>query len=231
MIKITNLSKSYGPRKVLSNISFDFKEKGIYVIYGPSGSGKTTLLNCVAGLTGFSGSIQVNRQNIEALNDDDLSRLRLTTYGFVFQDFKLFETETVLANLLFPLDTLYSISKAQKIRKCRDLLALVGLPDKEKQNVNKLSGGEKQRVAIARSLINEPIVLLCDEPTGALDDVSGKAVLKLLEDIHNEGKTIVLVTHTKEIAQMANRIITMKNGKVISDEINEHIVKAEEVEW
>ena len=107
MIKITNLSKSYGPRKVLSNISFDFKEKGIYVIYGPSGSGKTTLLNCVAGLTDFSGSIQINRQNIEALNEDDLSRLRLTTYGFVFQDFKLFETETVLANLLFPLDTLY----------------------------------------------------------------------------------------------------------------------------
>ena len=92
MIRINNLSKSYDSRKVLKNISFDFKNKGIYVIYGPSGSGKTTLLNCIAGLTEFSGSIQVNRQNVETLNDDDLSHLRLTTYGFVFQDFKLFET-------------------------------------------------------------------------------------------------------------------------------------------
>ena len=214
MIKINNLSKSYGSRKVLSNISFDFKEKGIYVIYGPSGSGKTTLLNCIAGLTDFSGSIQVNNQNIEVLNDDDLSRLRLTTYGFVFQDFKLFETETVLANLLFPLDTLYSMSKSQKIRKCRDLLALVGLPDKEKQIVNKLSGGEKQRVAIARSLINDPTVLLCDEPTGALDENTGTEIMNILKKISKRA-IVIMVSHDQSLTkQYADVIIEMDNGSI-----------------
>ena len=214
MIRINDLSKSYDSRKVLKNISFDFKEKGIYVIYGPSGSGKTTLLNCIAGLTDFSGSIQVNRQNIETLNDDDLSRLRLTTYGFVFQDFKLFETETVLANLLFPLDTLYSISKSQKIRKCRDLLALVGLPKKEKQIVNKLSGGEKQRVAIARSLINDPLVLLCDEPTGALDEKTGTEIMDILKRI-SKRSIIIMVSHDQSLTRKyADVIIEMDNGEI-----------------
>ena len=223
MIRISNLSKSYDSRKVLKNISFDFKEKGIYVIYGPSGSGKTTLLNCIAGLTDFSGSIQVNRQNIETLNDDDVSRLRLTTYGFVFQDFKLFETETVLANLLFPLDTLYLISKSQKIRKCRDLLGLVGLPEKEKQIVNKLSGGEKQRVAIARSLINDPSVLLCDEPTGALDEKTGTEIMDILKRI-SKRSTIIMVSHDQSLTRKyADVIIEMDNGEIsnITNQRNE----------
>ena len=214
MIRINNLSKSYDSRKVLKNISFEFKEKGIYVIYGPSGSGKTTLLNCIAGLTDFSGSIQVNRQNIETLNDDDLSRLRLTTYGFVFQDFKLFETETVLANLLFPLETLYSMSKTQKLRKCRDLLALVGLPEKEKQIVNKLSGGEKQRVAIARSLINDPSVLLCDEPTGALDEKTGIEIMDILKKI-SKRSIVIMVSHDQTLTRKyADVIIEMDNGEI-----------------
>ena len=214
MIRINNLSKSYDSRKVLKNISFDFKNKGIYVIYGPSGSGKTTLLNCIAGLTDFSGSIQVNRQNVETLNDDDLSHLRLTTYGFVFQDFKLFETETVLANLLFPLETLYSISKSQKIRKCRDLLALVGLPEKEKQIINKLSGGEKQRVAIARSLINDPTVLLCDEPTGALDEKTGTEIMDILKRI-SKRSIVIMVSHDQSLTRKyADVIIEMNNGEI-----------------
>ena len=103
--------------------------------------------------------------------------------------------------------------------------------DKKEKFPRQLSGGQQQRVAIARALNKDSNILLCDEPTGALDDASGKAVLKLLEEIHNEGKTVVLVTHTREIAQMANRIVTMKNGQVVSDVINDHIVKAEEVEW
>ena len=214
MIKINNLSKCYDSRKVLKNISFEFKEKGIYVIYGPSGSGKTTLLNCIAGLTDFYGLIQVNRQNIETLNDDDLSRLRLTTYGFVFQDFKLFETETVLANLLFPLETLYSMSKSQKLRKCRDLLALVSLPEKEKQIVHKLSGGEKQRVAIARSLINDPSVLLCDEPTGALDEKTGIEIMDILKRI-SKRSTVIMVSHDQSLTRKyADVIIEMDNGEI-----------------
>lgn len=109
MIKLSNVTKRYDSRIVLNNINYEFPEKGISVIYGPSGSGKTTLLNCIAGLISFIGSIQVNHRNIENLNDNDLSQLRLSTYGFIFQDFKLFETETVISNLLFPLETLYSM--------------------------------------------------------------------------------------------------------------------------
>lgn len=116
-------------------------------------------------------------------------------------------------------------------KKAEFLLDRVGLLDKKNKFPRQLSGGQQQRVAIARALNKNSEILLCDEPTGALDDASGKAVLKLLEEIHDEGKTIVLVTHTREIAQMANRIVTMKNGKVVSDVLNDHIVKAEEVEW
>ena len=115
--------------------------------------------------------------------------------------------------------------------KAYSLLERVGLKGKEQKFPRQLSGGQQQRVAIARALNKYSEILLCDEPTGALDDASGKEVLKLLEEIHNEGKTIVLVTHTKEIAGMADRVITMKDGKVVKEEINEHVIKAEEVEW
>ena len=119
MIKIEKLNKKYDTRVVLKNINHQFQNTGISVIYGPSGSGKTTLLNCIAGLIHFDGSIQVDKQNIETLGDNDLSQLRLTSYGFVFQDFKLFENETVLANLLFPLETLNLLSPSIKKQKCR----------------------------------------------------------------------------------------------------------------
>lgn len=121
--------------------------------------------------------------------------------------------------------------RAAGIERALALLDRVGLADKKDKFPRQLSGGQQQRVAIARALNKDSDILLCDEPTGALDDASGKAVLKLIEEIHNEGKTIVFVTHTREIAQMANRVITMKDGKVISDVINENVVKAEEVEW
>ena len=216
MIKISNLTKNYGDRVVLKCLNHQFLEKGICVIYGPSGSGKTTLLNCLAGLTSFYGSIQVNRQNIETLNDDDLSQLRLTTYGFVFQDFKLFETETVITNLLFPLGTLFSISKKQKLRKCRDVLEIVGLQGKEKQVVNKLSGGEKQRVAIARALINDPSVILADEPTGALDEQNGTEIMKVLKKISKKA-LVIIVSHDKALTQKyANQIIEMDEGEIIN---------------
>ena len=216
MIKLTNVTKSYGPRAVLKCITHQFPEKGISVIYGPSGSGKTTLLNCIAGLISFYGSIQVNRQSIETLNDNDLSRLRLTTYGFIFQDFKLFESETVLSNLLFPLETLYSMSKKQKIRKCRDLLTLVGLENKEKQVVNKLSGGEKQRVAIARALINDPSVLLADEPTGALDEQNSIEIMKIIKKISKRA-LVIIVSHDQSLTRKyADEIIEMEEGAIVS---------------
>ena len=215
MIKLTNLTKKFDTRTVLNNISYEFPSRGISVIYGPSGSGKTTLLNCIAGLINYSGSIQVNYHNIENLNDNDLSQLRLSTYGFIFQDFKLFETETVISNLLFPLETLFSTKKEQKLRKCRDLLTLVGLEGKEKQIVNKLSGGEKQRVAIARALINDPSIILADEPTGALDEHNGLEIMNIIKKISKKS-LVIIVSHDQALTKKyADEIIEMDHGEIV----------------
>ena len=215
MIKITNLRKTYQDRTALSNINFEFPRTGLYIIYGASGSGKTTLLNCLSGLISFDGSVEIDHQTIETLSDNELSNLRLTSYGFVFQDFKLFENETVLANLLFPLETLNRSSNTIKYRKCLDLLGLVGLENKEKQIVNKLSGGEKQRVAIARALINDPKVLLADEPTGALDEKNGEEIMNILKTI-SQSSLVIIVSHDRELTRKyADCIIEMDEGKII----------------
>ena len=215
MIKVTNLSKRFKEREVLKSINFTFPKTGLCIIYGPSGSGKTTFLNCLAGLLPFEGNISLGHTNLENLNDNELSRLRLTNYGFIFQDFKLFENETVKANLLFPLDTIYSLSKDKKQRKCQDLLALVGLLDKEKQIVNKLSGGEKQRVAIARALINDPQVLLADEPTGALDEKNSFDIMNILKIISKKS-LVIIVSHDQDLTKRyADLIIEMDDGKIV----------------
>ncbi len=216
MIKLINVRKTYQNRVALSNISFTFPRHGLYIIYGASGSGKTTLLNCLSGLISFEGSIEIDHQNIETLSDNELSNLRLNSYGFVFQDFKLFENETVLANLLFPLETLNHLSNNIKYRKCLDLLALVGLEKKEKQIVNKLSGGEKQRVAIARALINDPKVLLADEPTGALDEKNGEEIMNILKSI-SKSSLVIMVSHDQDLTRRyADSIIEMDEGKNIN---------------
>ena len=214
MIKLVNVIKKYQSRVVLHNISHQFPQSGLCVIYGQSGSGKTTLLNCLAGLIPFEGSIEIGHQRIETLNDDEKSKLRLSQYGFIFQDFKLFENETVLTNLLFPLETLYQLSKDKKLRKCKDLLSIVGLDNKEKQIVNKLSGGEKQRVAIARALINDPSVLLADEPPGALDEKNSIEIMNILKTISRKSLVIV-VSHDQELTKKyADQIIEMENGEI-----------------
>ena len=214
MIKLTNVKKSYNQRHALININYEFPRTGLYIIYGPSGSGKTTLLNCLSGLISFEGSIDIDHQTIESLSDNELSDLRLTCYGFVFQDFKLFENETVIANLLFPLETLNHLANSIKLQKCRDLLALVGLEKKEKQIVNKLSGGEKQRVAIARALVNDPKVVLADEPTGALDEKNGKEIMTILKSI-SKSALVIVVSHDRDLTrQYADTIIEMEDGQI-----------------
>ena len=229
VIEAKHLVKTYGEGEglmyALNDVSVTVYEHDFLVILGGSGSGKSTLLNMIGAIDKVdSGEIIVNDRDIVKLNDKGLTLYRRNEVGFVYQFFNLINDVTVYQNV-----TLSPGSRNKE--KALSLLDRVGLLDKKDKFPRQLSGGQQQRVAIARALNKESNILLCDEPTGALDDTSGKAVLKLLEDIHNEGKTIVLVTHTREIAQMANRIVTMKNGKVISDEINEHIVKAEEVEW
>ena len=200
MIKIRNLFKNYQDKAVLKCLNYNFPSRGLCIIYGPSGCGKTTLLNCLAGLIPFNGTIEINKTRIESLSDNELSLLRLKKYGFVFQDFKLFENETVLENLLFPLETLYRFSKEKKKRKCQDLLTLVGLTNKDNQIVKKLSGGEKQRVAIARALINDPQVILADEPTGALDEKNSHDIMNILKIVARKSLVIV-VSHDVELTK------------------------------
>ena len=229
VIEARNLVKTYGEGEglmyALNDVSVTVYEHDFLVILGGSGSGKSTLLNMIGAIDKVnSGEIIVNNRDVVKLNDKGLTLYRRNEVGFVYQFFNLINDVTVYQNV-----TLAPGSRNKE--RALKLLDRVGLLEKKDKFPRQLSGGQQQRVAIARALNKESNILLCDEPTGALDDVSGKAVLKLLEDIHNEGKTIVLVTHTKEIAQMANRIVTMKNGKVVSDKINPHIVKAEEVEW
>ena len=228
MIKVNNLFKNFNTRSVLNGVNHVFPMKGLCIIYGPSGCGKTTFLNCLAGLISFNGSIEFNNQRLELLNDNELSQLRLKKYGFIFQDFKLFENETVLANLLFPLETLYHLSKEKKQRKCQDLLSLVGLDIKEKQIVNKLSGGEKQRVAIARALINDPEVILADEPTGALDEKNSIEIMNILKII-SQKSLVIMVSHDAELTKKyADQIIEMDEGEIVrienrtNDEENYH---------
>ena len=230
MIKLTNVRKAYQNRIALNNINYEFPRKGLCIIYGESGSGKTTLLNCISGLISFEGNIEIDHQNIETLNDEQLSNLRLSTYGFVFQDFKLFEGETVIGNLLFPLETLNHLPLDVKTQKCRDLLSLVGIENKEKQIVKKLSGGEKQRVAIARALVNDPKVLLADEPTGSLDEKNSVEIMEILKTISKKSLVIV-VSHDQELTKKyADQIIEMENGEIINivyqaqdDEIKRHL--------
>ena len=229
LIEARNLVKTYGEGEALTyalnDVSIKVYEHDFLVILGGSGSGKSTFLNMIGAIDNVnSGEIFVNGRDICKLNDKGLTLYRRNEVGFVYQFFNLINDITVFQNV-----TLAPGSRDKE--KAMSLLERVGLADKKDKFPRQLSGGQQQRVAIARALNKPSDILLCDEPTGALDDASGKAVLKLLEEIHNEGKTIVLVTHTREIAQMANRIITMKNAQVVKEEYNEHIVKAEEVEW
>ena len=206
-------------------MSINVYEHDFLVILGGSGSGKSTFLNMLGGIDKVeSGEILVNGQDIVKFNDKQLTLYRRNTIGFVYQFFNLINDITVYQNVVLA-------PGSRNKERAMALLERVELADKKDKFPRQLSGGQQQRVAIARALNKPSDILLCDEPTGALDDVSGKAVLKLLEDIHNEGKTIVLVTHTREIAGMANRIITMKNGQVVKEEYNDHVVKAEEVIW
>ena len=230
IVKAEHLMKSYGEGEALfyalNDVSIEVYEHEFLVILGGSGSGKSTLLNMMGGMDRVdSGSIIVNDKDITKMNSNELTIYRRDDVGFVYQFFNLINDITVFQNV-----TLAPKSGRNKERAMA-LLKAVGLEGKENKFPRQLSGGQQQRVAIARALNKDSNILFCDEPTGALDDASGKAVLGLLDEIHQQGKTIVLVTHTREIAQMANRVITMRDGKIVSETINEHPVKASEVMW
>ena len=229
LIETKNLIKTYGEGEgltyALNDVSVKIYEHDFLVIVGGSGCGKSTLLNMIGAIDKVdSGEIIVNGRDITKLNDKNLTLYRRNEIGYIYQFFNLINDITVLQNVIL------SPGSRDK-EKALQLLDRVELKDKIDKFPRQLSGGQQQRVAIARALNKDAEILLCDEPTGALDEASGRAVLKLLEDIHKEGKTIVLVTHTKEISSMANRIITMKDGKVVTDETNNNIKTVDEVSW
>jgi len=222
MIEFNDIAKSFASgaikTEVLKGVSFKVNKGEFVAIMAPSGTGKTTLLNILGCLMKASrGSYLFEEQDIETLNDDQLSEIRNKKIGFVFQTFNLLETTSALDNVLLPLvySNIYP-SDAQK--KAAQLLEAVGLNERMHYKPGELSGGQQQRVAIARALINDPAVILADEPTGNLDNASAEEIMGIFKSLHNQGRTIALVTHDLGVARQAGRIIFLKDGKVDKEE-------------
>lgn len=213
--------------KALDNASLTLEEGKFVVILGPSGTGKSTLLNMLGGLDSpTSGKIVVDGKDISTLNDNELAEYRASKVGFVFQFYNLIPTLTVYENVALVKEI------ANNALDPKQMLEEVGLANHLKNFPTELSGGEQQRVSIARALAKNPKILLCDEPTGALDSETGVLVLKLLLKMaRNYGKTIVIVTHNQNIAKMADVVIHVKNGKIKSYEEQANPMSADEVEW
>lgn len=208
--------------KALQTIDVEVEENEYVAIMGASGSGKSTLMNIVGCLdTPTGGEYILNEQNVNGLSDNELAEIRNKEIGFIFQTFNLLPRSSALDNVVLPL--IYAgYSKSDRIKKAQETLISVGLGDRMSHNPNELSGGQRQRVAIARALVNSPSILLADEPTGNLDSKTSVDIMKLMEDIHQKGNTIILVTHENDIAEHAKRIIRLKDGLVESDELNEN---------
>ena len=223
MIKIEKLHKSYPIGKesihVLKGIDLHIKEGEFVSIMGSSGSGKSTLLNIV-GLLDIhdEGNYYLNGELIKDLNEKKAAILRNKFLGFVFQSFNLISYKTALENVSLPL-YYKGVSRKERNEISMDYLDKVGLKDWASHLPNELSGGQKQRVAIARALVTKPKVVLADEPTGALDSITSNSVMDLLKDINNEGMTVFVITHEEEIASQTKRIVPLKDGVIVSDEL------------
>ena len=222
MIHLENITKSFanGSEQMLAlkGVSLHIEAGEFIAIVGQSGSGKSTLMNIIGCLdTLTSGSYKLGGKDITHFSPDELSELRLKKFGFIFQRYNLISANNALDNVALP--AIYAGShKDERTARALELLDMLGLKGKEYQNPNKLSGGQQQRVSIARALMNGGEILLCDEPTGALDSASGEMVLKILKELNAKGHTIIMVTHDKGIASHANRIIEIKDGQIICDE-------------
>ena len=221
LIDIKTLKKQFQTEDVITKVlhGIDLKiDQGEFVaVMGPSGSGKSTLMNILGFLDKLTtGTYHFEDQDVSQLEDDDLAEMRSKKIGFIFQSFNLLNRSTTLENVMLPL--LYTdVPKHERIERAKDLLKQVGLDHRFDYTPNKLSGGEKQRVAIARALVNKPDVIFADEPTGNLDSKSGLQVMKILQDLNEEGNTIILVTHERYTAEHAKRIIKIKDGLIVDD--------------
>ncbi len=224
IIETKDLTKHYqtGTQtvKALNGINLSVNKGEFISIMGPSGSGKTTLMNIIGCLdTPTQGTYNLNNKSVSILNDDELAKIRNEEIGFVFQSFHLLPRSTALNNVMLPLKYA-GCSESEAIKRSKDVLDKVGLIDRIGHSPSELSGGQQQRVAIARALVNNPSILFADEPTGNLDSKTGADVMNLFKELNNQGQTIILITHEDNIAAQSNRIITIKDGLIKSDNIN-----------
>ena len=222
LIKLNGLNKSYFNEeietKVLFDIDLEIKKGEFLAIMGPSGSGKSTLMHILGFLDHFtSGDFLFNGERAAAMEDDDLAKIRATRVSFVFQAFNLLPRTSVLQNVMLPLLYHPDIPVAERKERALKAIEVVGLSDRANYLSNQLSGGQKQRVAIARALVTDPEVIFADEPTGNLDSTSGKQVMEALQTLHEDGHTIILVTHETATAEHAERIIRLFDGKIEED--------------
>lgn len=222
MIEVRDVRKTYNIGKVdlevLKGISLDVKEKEFLAIMGPSGSGKSTLLNIIGCLDRpTSGIYKLEGVDVTERSDDELAEIRNKRVGFIFQTFNLLPRFSTLKNVELPM--IYSdIPSAERKRRAMEMLEIVGLFERASHRPNELSGGEQQRVAIARALVNDPAIILADEPTGNLDSVSGNELISIFGRLNEKGRTIIIVTHNRDIALHTKRIIQLKDGTVIKNE-------------
>ena len=206
--------------KALNGIDLAVNKGEFISIMGPSGSGKTTLMNIIGCLdTPTEGTYNLNNKSVSQLDDDELAKIRNKEIGFVFQSFHLLPRSTALNNVMLPLKYA-GCSESEAIKRSEDVLDKVGLIDRMNHSPSELSGGQQQRVAIARALVNNPSILFADEPTGNLDSKTGADVMNLFKEPNNQGQTIILITHEDNIAAQSNRIITIMDGLIKSDNIN-----------
>ncbi|UOD33741.1 ABC transporter ATP-binding protein [Deferribacteraceae bacterium V6Fe1] len=212
MIILRDTNKSYGETKVLKSINLHIEDGEFVSIMGPSGSGKSTLLNIIGAMDRpDSGEVIINGINVTDFNEEELTDFRKKYIGFVFQFFNLFNNLTVYENILIPL----LISGIEKEKEIENVLDILGIKNKKNNFAHQLSGGEQQRVAIARTIIKEPKIILADEPTGSLDTVTGEKILNILKELNEKYKTtIVMVTHNEEIAKFTDRIIHIRDGHI-----------------
>jgi putative ABC transport system ATP-binding protein len=225
IISVEGVTKHYalGTQTVeaLRGVSFDIKKGEFIAIMGPSGSGKSTLMNIIGCLDiPTHGTYLLNNQEVSSLDDDALAGIRNKEIGFVFQNFHLLARNSALDNVMLPLKYA-GIEKADQITRAKAALSEVGLEDRMDHQPSELSGGQQQRVAIARALVNNPSILFADEPTGNLDSQTGHDVMQLFHNLHDQGQTIILITHENEVAAEAQRTIFIKDGLIESDTTKE----------
>ena len=221
MITLNNIYKTYsmGENSVnaLSNVSLNIAKHEFAAIVGPSGSGKSTLMNILGCLdVPTSGSYVLDGRETSGMSDNELADIRNTRIGFIFQGFNLLKKLTAMENVELPL-VYQGISQKERHRRSIEALEAVGLGDRVKHVPNELSGGQQQRVAIARALVSNPPILLADEPTGNLDSKSGMEIIKIMNDLHDNGNTIILITHDNNIAMQAKRVIRIIDGQISED--------------